>query len=50
MANVIALLAVKQAASQSGNKITNGIFHTTARIHKEIDFLPRWAEQGVIGV
>ena len=50
MAHFVALFAVLQSADRLGIKITSGIFHTIAIMYKEIDFLPHWAEQGVIGV
>ena len=50
LANPAALLAVHHAAERSGIKIASGIFYTTPTMYREMDFLSKWVEQGVIGV
>jgi hypothetical protein len=50
VANAKALFAVNEAARRWESEIANGIFYTTSTMYREMDFLKKWAELGVIGV
>jgi hypothetical protein len=50
VADAGALFAVHEAAQHLGFEMASGIFYTTPTMYREMDFLKKWAELGVIGV
>jgi uridine phosphorylase len=50
VANVNVLFAIHEAARQLGIRISSGIFYTTTTMYREMDFIKKWAELGVIEI
>lgn len=50
VADADALVALNESARRLGIRIANGIFYTTPTLYREMTFLIKWAELGVVAV